>query len=285
MTKFSLSAPLNLLTRFHEPIHCRTSLFQQRRHFLKHLLVVSIQPIQFRVSHNIDIDQILLNGDHSELGKFKKFLRFHLLLFVRRFFSVGCCVAVYFYNFEQILNADTKITVIVEPGFVTRHHTFFQSLLVSPTRADAMRSLVYIECCSHSVASAMTVILSNFPYGFASEDIKYEARGILWKNHRVNSNVALEHTSIHFLERIRCFSQMPRPRNIRGTIFILPTGVNQDWLVSIKVLQQIRSFRRTVVNNCPICTYSCNCRETHFFESRLLCAVSSEDEIDLHLTH
>ena len=176
----SLPLPLDLFARLHEPFHCRGSLLQQRRHLLQLIIVVCVQPVEFGVSHEVEVDQILLDGYQRQLGELEEFLapvpdgRFRLLagggsVPVFRPLIIFLVLVPEPHDLQQVLDPYPEVPVLVVPRLVARDHAPLQHLPVGPAGADAVRSLVHVEDCADAVARAVAVVPAHLQEGLASD--------------------------------------------------------------------------------------------------------------------
>mmetsp|Transcript_4443 Transcript_4443/g.7361 ORF Transcript_4443/g.7361 Transcript_4443/m.7361 type:complete len:323 (-) Transcript_4443:794-1762(-) len=191
------------------------------------------------------------------------------------------------HNLQQILDAYAKVTIVVKSWLVARDHSTLQHLFVHVPRTDAVRSLVYVECCADAVAGSVSIILPNFPEGFASEDVKNKSWRVFWKYHGIHTDIPLQHSSVQIpkLASSPIFSKVPRPRHICCPILVLPPRIDQYWRFVIQVLKQITVFGGTVVNDGAVGTHPRNGRKGHLLEPWLLRSESCQYLVDLHLTH
>mmetsp|Transcript_34416 Transcript_34416/g.61811 ORF Transcript_34416/g.61811 Transcript_34416/m.61811 type:complete len:321 (-) Transcript_34416:876-1838(-) len=79
--------------------------------------------------------------------------------------------------------------------------------------------------------------------------------------------------------------KIPRPRNIRRPILILPPRINEYRLCLIQIFQPHAILRGTIMNNRAIAPHTRNGREGYLFKTRLLRPVSRQDLIHLHLAN
>mmetsp|Transcript_39049 Transcript_39049/g.83341 ORF Transcript_39049/g.83341 Transcript_39049/m.83341 type:complete len:291 (-) Transcript_39049:1411-2283(-) len=202
--------------------------------------------------------------------------------------TVGCLVSILIvpydiHNLQQVLDAYSKVSILVKPWLVADHHAPLHHFLVGPSRTDAVRSLVYVERSANAVTRPVAIVFPNLPQGLSREDVQDEAWSAFREDHGVHSDVSLQHPRVQLPKLIPSVTKVPRPSDVGRSVLVLPSRVDQYWHLVVQMLQEVAALRGPVVHYRTVGTHPCDGGKADLLEPLLLRSETRKYLVHLHL--